>query len=76
MEWLQDFHFLRPWWLLGLVIPFLWGWFMCRNERVQSSWAEVCDEHLLNYLLIKGDNRQRRLSYMIAVARHLSAAID
>ncbi len=75
MEWLQDFHFLRPWWLLGLIIPFLWGWFMCRNERVQSSWAEVCDEHLLNYLLIKGDNRQRRLSYVIAVLFMISAII-
>lgn len=67
MEGLQDFHFLRPLWLVALFIPLLWGWFIYRNERVQSSWAEVCDEHLLNFLLIKGDNHQRRLSYVLAV---------
>ena len=67
MEGLQDFHFLRPLWLLALFVPLLWGWFIYRNERVQSSWADVCDEHLLNFLLIKGDNHQRRLSYVFAV---------
>lgn len=67
MEGLQDFHFLRPLWLVALFIPLLWGWFIYRNERVQSSWADVCDEHLLNFLLIKGDNHQRRLSYVLAV---------
>ena len=67
MAELQDFHFLRPLWLLVLLLPFLWGWLIYRTERVQSSWADVCDEHLLNFLLIKGDNRQRRLSYVIAI---------
>lgn len=63
----QDFHFLRPLWLLALIFPFAWGWFIYRNERVQSSWAEVCDEHLLKFLLIRGDNQQRRLPYVLAI---------
>jgi Ca-activated chloride channel family protein len=63
----QDFHFLRPLWLLALIFPFVWSWFVYRNERIQSSWAEVCDEHLLKFLLIKGDNQQRRLPYVFAV---------
>lgn len=67
MEWLQDFHFLRPYWLLALLVPIAWGWFLFKNERVQSSWAEVCDEHLLNYLLVKGENTQRRFSYVLAI---------
>lgn len=69
LEWqnFQDFHFLRPLWLLALIFPFIWGWFIYRNERVQSSWAEVCDEHLLKFLLIRGDNQQRRLPYVLAI---------
>lgn len=67
MEWLQDFHFLRPYWLLALIVPLIWGWYLFKNERVQSSWADVCDENLLNYLLIKGENTQRRVSYVLSV---------
>lgn len=64
---LQDFHFLRPWWLLALLIPLLWGWQAYKKEHLQSSWADVCDEHLLNFLLIKGNDSQRRFSYLVAV---------
>ncbi len=67
MEWLHEFHFLRPLWLALLFLPLFLGWHIYRNERVQSSWADVCDENLLNFLLIKGDNRQRRFSYVLAV---------
>lgn len=67
MEWWQDFHFLRPYWLTALILPLIWGWYLFKNERVQSSWADVCDENLLNYLLIKGENKQRRISYVLSV---------
>lgn len=67
MEWWQNFHFLRPYWLTALILPLIWGWYLFKNERVQSSWADVCDENLLNYLLIKGENKQRRISYVLSV---------
>ena len=76
MEWLADFHFLRPYWLLALIIPVAWGIYLFKNERVQSSWANVCDEHLLNYLLIKGENSQRRVSYVLAVLIALATVIS
>lgn len=65
MEWLQDFHFLRPYWLLALVLPLVLGYRAIKNETVQSSWAQICDEHLLKFLLIKGQNKQRKLPYML-----------
>lgn len=65
MEWLIDFHFLRPYWLIALILPLLFGWRTLKNETIQSSWADVCDEHLLNFLLIKGHNKHRKLPYIL-----------
>ena len=67
MEWIQAFHFLRPWWLSVLIVPIWWSWIIHKNESVQSSWVGVCDMHLLNYLLIRGHNKQRRLPYVLAM---------
>ena len=65
MDWLQDFHFLRPYWLLALLLPIIFGWKVLRNDSVQSSWAKICDEHLLNFLLVKGQNKQRKFPYIL-----------
>lgn len=65
MEWLSDFHFLRPYWLIALILPFLFGYYSLKNDVIQSSWAKVCDEHLLNFLLVKGHNKQRKLPYLL-----------
>lgn len=65
MEWLQNFHFLRPYWLLALALPIIFGWRILKNESVQSSWAKICDEHLLNFLLVKGQNKQRKFPYIL-----------
>ena len=67
MSWWHEFHFLRVYWLLGLFIPIAFLWMAAKNEKIQSSWADVCDEHLLKFLLIKGNHKQRRFSYFLAV---------
>lgn len=55
MTWFQDFHFLRPWWLLGLIIPAAVYVFIYKNSQIQSAWQKVCDKNLLDYLLIKNN---------------------
>ncbi|MBR1600270.1 MAG: VWA domain-containing protein, partial [Alphaproteobacteria bacterium] len=65
MEWLQNFHFLRPYWLLALILPIVFGWKVLQNDSIQSSWAKICDEHLLNFLLVKGQNKQRKFPYIL-----------
>ena len=65
MMWLADFHFMRPLWLLMLLLPLFIGAGIWKSEQVQSSWAKVCDEHLLKFLLIKGQNKQRKRSYFL-----------
>ncbi|MCQ2735200.1 MAG: tetratricopeptide repeat protein [Alphaproteobacteria bacterium] len=66
MSVLQDFHFLRPYLLIGLIFTVVLLRILWKDERIQSSWAKVCDENLLNYLLIKGENKQRRIPYILA----------
>lgn len=66
MEWLTEFHFLRPYLLIGLIIPLSMLWGLWKNERIQSSWADVCDENLLNYLLVRGQSRQRKIPVVLA----------
>ncbi len=51
MDFIQNFHFLRPWFLLFLLIPF--GLLLKKIKANQtSSWFEICDKHLLNFLIV------------------------
>lgn len=60
-EFINNFHFLRPWWLLALVLPIFFYVRYFRGIRNKSSWENVCDKKLLNFLLIKGSSVQRRV---------------
>ena len=46
-EWLVNFHFLRPWWLLLAVIPLVILRRYLRRDANKSSWEKVIDERLL-----------------------------
>ena len=51
---LQDFHFLRPAWLLAL--PLLWGlslWLARRHGR-DGNWSRLIDPELLAGLQLEG----------------------
>jgi len=61
MSFLADFHFLRPWWLLFLLFLLLFGKYLFAGLKNTSAWEAVCDKKLLDFLLIKGSSRQRRL---------------
>ena len=67
MSWWQDFHFMRPYWLLALPLLFFLYRGLVKTDKIQSSWANVCDEHLLNFLLVKGENKQRKLPYILSL---------
>jgi Ca-activated chloride channel homolog len=51
MSMFADFHFLRPWWLLALVLLPLAGlaWRHVRGEA--GNWKAMVDEHLLPHLV-------------------------
>lgn len=65
--WWADFHFIRPLWLLAVIIPLFLASKVWKDEQIQSSWAKVCDEHLLKFLLIKGRSSQRKRPYRLAI---------
>lgn len=57
---MDEFHFLRPSWLL-LAIPALLIWYgLWRQQNRISSWMQVIDQHLLPHLIV-GKSARRRL---------------
>ncbi len=54
-ETIANFHFLRPWWLLALIaLPLLWRWLAHRGGDA-GAWRGAVDAHLLEHLLVRGD---------------------
>ena len=56
----EDFHFLRPIWLLALI-PF--GsilWMLARRKLGGGNWASVCDPGLLPHILMHTPSHGRR----------------
>lgn len=68
MAELAEFHFLRPWWLLGFV---LLAWALYRlyiGRNTAGSWAAVCDPELLRLLLVDSAERRQRTKTTLVVA--------
>ena len=78
LDFLQNFHFLRPWVLLFFIIPIgLYFKNLSFNSR-GSSWENICDKNLLDFLLVT-DNNLKKISikkyiYTGLVATILAAA--
>ena len=49
---LEDFHFIRPLWLLALPVCALLVWLLRHSLFSRSNWHQYCDPALLNALLI------------------------
>ncbi len=52
IEFWQNFHFLRPWLLLFLLIPLGLYFLKLKKLAVVSSWEDICDKNLLPFLLV------------------------
>lgn len=52
MEFIQNFHFLRPWLLLFLLVPGFIYFLKLKKLATISSWEDVCDKKLLTFLLV------------------------
>jgi len=48
---LNDFHFIRPYYLLALIPAIILAVLMLKNKLRQGDWSEVCDEELMPYVL-------------------------
>ncbi len=65
---MDDFHFLRPLWLLGLPLGPLLAWKLWRRLREGVQWREVCDPHLLAHLLVAPAAARRKWPYWTLTA--------
>ncbi|MGN0913754.1 MAG: tetratricopeptide repeat protein [Alphaproteobacteria bacterium] len=74
-EFINNFHFLRPLWLLLLLIPLFLYWKYFRGINNKSSWENVCDKRLLDFLLVKGSSKQRRIISHIGLCSFIAAGI-
>ena len=56
---MADFHFLRPYWFLGLLPALLIWWGYVRRSDQVARWRETIDPHLLEHLLVGEGKRSR-----------------
>ena len=70
----EEFHFLRPFWLLGLL-PALGLMFKLYRHSTLSPWQTIIDDHLLPYLLTHDAKLAHSLWLMLVLALAWIAAI-
>lgn len=73
-EALQQFHFLRPWWLLALALLPMIAWLAMRRGQAQRQLARLVDDDLLPHLL-SGQAGGRQLSAWLFLAGWILAAL-
>ena len=64
---IEQFHFLRPWWLLLLLPLAATLWLLIRRRYESGSWRAVIDERLLPHVLTGADEDRRSLLRWIFV---------
>lgn len=65
MEFLANFHFLRPWWLLALLPAVIVLFRLWRRHGQGSAWKQAIDRSLLPYLLDSRPGGSQRLPLML-----------
>lgn len=58
IEFINNFHFIRPYFLLFLLLPLLLFFRKITPSKTVSSWEDICDKNLLNFLLVKGSSER------------------
>lgn len=71
---MEEFHFIRPFWLLALVILILMMWLLKRNRIKQSGWQHLIPPHLAK-VLVDGNNKIKPTSLALPFMIGLIAII-
>lgn len=58
---MDEFHFIRPWWLLALLPLCFLGWTWVRHTQSTSKWESAISSELLEALLDRSNDRSSRL---------------
>ncbi|WFR97579.1 VWA domain-containing protein [Rhizobium tumorigenes] len=64
---IEDFHFIRPWWLMSMILPTAILWLASRSTDVRSQWKTMIAPHLLDRLVVEAGRGSRiRPSWLLA----------
>ncbi|WP_349962389.1 VWA domain-containing protein [Rhizobium sp. ZPR3] len=70
---ISDLHFLRPWWLMALIVPLVVIWLSSRTLDIRRRWSSMIAPHLLDKLLVEPDQRGNlRPAWLLAIVLGLS----
>ncbi|MGI9251242.1 MAG: VWA domain-containing protein [Pseudohongiellaceae bacterium] len=72
---LQDFHFLRPWWLLALIPALGFVIALWRLNAAATAWDKAIDKSLLPYLLDRNTNVAGRQPAFLLISAWLFATL-
>jgi len=75
MEWLSQFHFLRPLWLLAALPALLAFSLLLQRALGAGQWASVIDAHLQPYMLEQQLSNRRKTGLWWLLAGWLIACI-
>lgn len=56
---IEQFHFLRPWWLIAIPFALLLAWLASRRSDPRAKWNAFIAPHLLDHLLVDAKARFR-----------------
>jgi Ca-activated chloride channel family protein len=65
---IADFHFLRPWWLLALLVPPAIIWMASRSGDIRNRWKGLIAPHLLDSLVVEPNQGRRGLPAFVLAA--------
>ncbi|GAB3091600.1 VWA domain-containing protein [Aestuariicella hydrocarbonica] len=57
---IEQFHWQRPLWLLGIPMALLAGWYLLRSQSQSNQWKTLINPELLPYLLQGSLSKQQR----------------
>ncbi|KFZ31500.1 hypothetical protein IDSA_01965 [Pseudidiomarina salinarum] len=63
---MADFHFIRPWWLLALLLVAVLTWLLWRQQGRHGGWRDILPAHLAELLVDKGQQQGLRISRWFA----------
>jgi len=64
---MEQFHFIRPYFLLLLFVTFWFCWYLYKKSKNSNAWSDVCDPNLLSYLLVGSDKKTGLMPVWLAL---------
>ena len=71
----NEFHFLRPWWLLALLPAVVFVFALWRMNSSLSAWDKAIDKNLLPFLLDRSRNASQRTPLLLLLCAWLLSTI-